>query len=128
MTPVNYVQLQQLYDKYRGMGFTVLAFPCNQFGGQEPGEETDIKDIVRNEHHATFPLFKKVKVNGNDAHPLWKYLKDKQSGVLGSAIKWNFTKFLCDRNGVPQYRYAPTTKPLDFEKDIIKMLGGTAKP
>jgi len=128
MTPVNYVQLQLLYDKYRSLGFTVLAFPCNQFGGQEPGEDTDIKDIVRNEHHATFPLFKKVKVNGNDAHPLWKYLKEKQSGVLGSAIKWNFTKFLCDRNGVPQYRYAPTTKPLDFEKDIIKMLGSTTKP
>jgi len=123
MTPVNYTQLQQLYEKYRGAGFAVLAFPCNQFGGQEPGDEPNIKEIVRNDHKATFPLFKKVKVNGNDAHPLWKYLKHKQTGVLGSAIKWNFTKFLCDRNGVPVQRYAPTTKPLDMEKDIVKLLG-----
>lgn len=127
------MQLNQLYEKYRNMGFAVLAFPCNQFGGQEPGEEPNIKEIVRNEHvrrrccdlvllfvrcvcvlckesasfpiqKATFPLFKKIKVNGNDAHPLWKFLKNKQTGVLGSAIKWNFTKFLCDRNGVPVQR------------------------
>jgi len=123
MTPVNYTQLSQLYEKYRSMGFSVLAFPCNQFGGQEPGDEPNIKDIVRKHHKATFPLFKKIKVNGNDAHPLWKYLKNKQTGVLGSAIKWNFTKFLCDRNGVPQYRYGPTTKPLEIEKDIQKLLG-----
>jgi len=122
MTPVNYLQLNGLYEKYKAEGFTVLAFPCNQFGGQEPGSEPDIRDIVRNEHNAKFPLFKKIKVNGNDAHPLWKFLKEKQSGTLGSAIKWNFTKFLCDRQGNPVRRYSPTTKPLEVEKEIVALL------
>jgi len=125
MTPVNYSQMQQLYEKYHERGFAVLAFPCNQFGGQEPGDEPNIAHIVRKFHKATFPLFRKVKVNGNDADPLWKYLKHKQTGTLGSAVKWNFTKFLCDRTGVPVRRYGPTTKPLETEKDIVQLLGAT---
>jgi len=126
MTPVNYLQMNDLYARYKDQGFTVLAFPCNQFGGQEPGTNADIKDTVRQGHKSEFPLFAKIKVNGNEAHPLWKFLKEKQSGTLVSAIKWNFSKFLCDRNGMPVKRYSPTTKPKELEKDIQELLAQKA--
>jgi len=96
----------------------ILAFPCNQFGGQEPGTNAEIKDFARNKEHAKFDLFAKIDVNGNNADPLYKYLKSKQSGTLGSFIKWNFTKFLVDRNGQPIKRYAPSFDPSNIEPDI----------
>jgi len=120
---VNYLQLEQIYKKYKDRGFAVLAFPCNQFGGQEPGTNESIKETVRDEHGATFPLFSKAKVNGSDAHPIYKFLKTKLKGTLGSAIKWNFTKFLCDRNGIPIRRAGPPTKPIELSADIEQLLG-----
>jgi len=125
LTPVNYLQLEQLYQKYKAQGFAVLAFPCNQFGGQEPGSNADIKDIVRNDKNATFPLFAKVKVNGNDAHPVFQFLTQKLMGTIGASVMWNFTKFLVDRDGLPVKRAGPPTKPLEMEADIQKLL---AKP
>jgi len=102
-------------------GFEILAFPCNQFGKQEPKTNPEIKLFAENKG-ATFPLFEKVKVNGKKAHPVFNFLRARIGGIMGSSIKWNFTKFLCDKNGVPIERYAPPTKPLDFKKDILKLL------
>jgi len=120
-TEVNYKELVELYEKYKGKGFEVLAFPCNQFGKQEPGESCDIKSFAQAKK-ATFPVFEKIEVNGKGTHPLYVYLKGSQSGMLGSDIKWNFTKFLCDKNGVPIRRYAPNTPPSAIESDIVNLL------
>jgi len=98
-----------------------LAFPCNQFNNQEKGTEAEIKEFMKNKG-VQFDAFSKINVNGNDAHPLYKYLKKKQGGFISSAIKWNFSKFLVDKNGQPVKRYSPTTDPLDMEKDIIELL------
>jgi len=102
-------------------GLEILAFPCNQFGRQEPKTNAEIKDFF-NAKGATFPLFEKIYVNGSKAHPIYMFLRAKIGGIMGSSIKWNFTKFLCDRNGTPVERYSPPTKPFEFKKDIMELL------
>ena len=117
-----YEGLEELYKKYEGK-LEVLAFPCNQFGAQEPGTEEEIEGFCSMSFSTTFPLFSKVDVNGDDAHPLFDYLKSANPGILGSEkIKWNFTKFLIDQNGNPVKRYAPVTKPKDIAQDIEKLI------
>ena len=118
-----YAGLQQLYDRYRDRGFAVLGFPCNQFGGQEPGSAAEISAFCQKNYGVTFPMFEKIEVNGDGAHPLYKWLKQSAPGVLGSErIKWNFTKFLIDRTGNVKARYAPTTKPEELAGEIEALL------
>ncbi|MGA1798065.1 glutathione peroxidase [Sphingomonas sp. 4RDLI-65] len=118
-----YDGLEALHRDYAERGFEVLAFPCNQFGGQEPGDAAEIANFCTLTYDVTFPVFAKVDVNGAGADPLFERLKSEAPGVLGSkAIKWNFTKFLVDRDGTVVDRYAPTTKPDDIRKDIEKLL------
>ncbi|HEY5600335.1 MAG TPA: glutathione peroxidase [Candidatus Manganitrophaceae bacterium] len=118
-----YAGLEALYRKYKEKGFAVLGFPCNQFGRQEPGSEKEIQAFCEKNYGVTFPLFAKVNVNGPDAHPLFEYLKQSAPGALGTEPnKWNFTKFLVDRNGKPVGRFAPTTKPEGLEKEIERLL------
>jgi glutathione peroxidase len=118
-----YDGLEAVYEKYRDQGFEVLGFPCNQFGGQEPGESADIAQFCTKNYGVTFPMFEKVDVNGDDAHPLFKYLKNAAPGLLGTKdIKWNFTKFLVGRDGKAVDRYAPTTRPDAIAGDIEKLL------
>ncbi|WP_319519298.1 glutathione peroxidase [uncultured Martelella sp.] len=114
-----YEGLEELYRKYREQAFSVLGFPCNQFGGQEPGDEAEIATFCKTQFSVDFPMFAKVDVNGDDAHPLFKFLKKERPGFLGSGIiKWNFTKFLIGRDGEPIKRYAPTVKPEEIQDDI----------
>ncbi|PNX78606.1 glutathione peroxidase [Trifolium pratense] len=101
----------------------ILAFPCNQFGGQEPGSLEEIQNTVCTRFKAEFPIFDKVDVNGDTAAPIYKYLKSSKGGLFGDGIKWNFAKFLVDKNGNVVDRYAPTTSPLSIEKDLVKLLG-----
>lgn len=118
-----YKELQELYEQYRDRGFVVLGFPCNQFGHQEPGTEEEIKQFCQANYGVTFPMFAKVDVNGESAHPLFQYLKEKAPGVLGTkAIKWNFTKFLVDRNGNVVARFASQTRPSELKSEIEKLL------
>lgn len=118
-----YKGLEALYRKFKGQNFSVLAFPCNQFGGQEPGSEEEIKKFCSLTYDVTFPLFAKVDVNGPSASPLFEYLKSAQKGILGTeAIKWNFTKFLVSKNGEVVERFAPTTLPESLESKIQKIL------
>jgi glutathione peroxidase len=118
-----YAGLEALYDKLHGAGLTVLGFPCNQFGAQEPGGEAEIGQFCQKSYGVTFPMFAKIEVNGERAHLLYKYLKDAKPGLLGSEnIKWNFTKFLIDRNGEPVARYAPQTKPEELEEPVRALL------
>jgi glutathione peroxidase len=124
LTP-QYEGLEKLYNKYGEQGLVILGFPCNQFGSQEPGDEKSIAEGCVLNYGVTFPMFAKVDVNGDGAHPIFKYLKSKLGGLLGSKIKWNFTKFLIDANGRPVKRFSPITKPEAIEKDIAKIL---AKP
>ncbi|MGG0791280.1 glutathione peroxidase [Peribacillus simplex] len=118
-----YDDLQSLYVRYKEDGLVVLGFPCNQFLNQEPGDDLEIDSYCKLNHGITFPMFAKVNVNGKEAHPLFSYLTENAPGVMGSkSIKWNFTKFLIDRNGNIVSRYAPKTKPLEMEEDIKKLL------
>ncbi len=117
-----YAGLEELYETYRERGFVVLGFPCDQFGHQEPGTEDEIATFCESSFGVQFPMFAKIDVNGEDAHPLYGWLKDEKSGVLGGAIKWNFTKFLVDREGEVVKRYAPQTKPESIAPDIEKLL------
>jgi len=121
LTEVHYQQLVALYNELHDRGFEILAFPCNQFGRQEPNSNAQIKSFVA-DRGVTFPMFEKIYVNGSKAHPIYKFLRARIGGIMGSSIKWNFTKFLCDRNGIPIERYAPPTKPLEIKDDIIKLL------
>ena len=114
--------LEEVYQEYVDRGLVVLGFPCDQFGNQEPGDEAEISDFCERNFGVTFPLFSKVDVNGDDAHPLFDWLKDSKGGMLGSKIKWNFTKFLVGRDGQVISRYAPTTEPEKLSKDIEKAL------
>jgi glutathione peroxidase len=123
-TDVHYRQLEHLYNKYKDQGFTVLAFPSNDFGNQEPGSPQEIEQFVRKTKGATFPLFGKVAVNGKDADPFFEFLKDK-FGI--KAIPWNFQKFLVDRDGQPVRQYPSQIEPLSLEADI-KQLIAVAKP
>lgn len=117
-----YEQLEELYKKYMDKGFSVLGFPCNQFLNQEPGSEEEIESFCRTEYGVTFPMFAKVKVNGKDQHPLYEYLTKNTKGFLNGAIKWNFTKFLVNRNGEVVKRYPSAVKPEDIQQDIEDLL------
>ena len=117
-----YKGLEELYEALSPRGFSVLGFPCNQFGAQEPGDATQIAQFCEREYAVTFPMFAKIDVNGASAHPLYDYLKREKSGLLGSSIKWNFTKFLVDRAGKVVARHAPTTRPEGLKKDIEALL------
>lgn len=118
-----YAGLQELYARYKDKGLVILGFPCNQFGGQEPGDSEQIGAFCQKNYGVDFPIFAKVEVNGDGAHPLYQYLKSSAKGVLGTeAIKWNFTKFLINREGQVVDRYAPTTKPEELVKDIEALL------
>jgi glutathione peroxidase len=118
-----YQGLQALYNQYASQGFVILGFPCNQFGQQEPGSAAEIQSFCESRFGVTFPLFQKVDVNGNEAHPLFQYLTKTAPGLLGTeTIKWNFTKFLVDRQGKVIERYASLAKPEDLGKAIQKLL------
>jgi glutathione peroxidase len=118
-----YSELEQVYKEYKNSGLEILAFPCNQFGAQEPGSAEEIKSFCSLTYAVDFPLFAKVDVNGESTAPVFEFLKESLPGILGSkAVKWNFTKFLIDKNGIPVERYAPTDKPLSIVKDIQKIL------
>lgn len=121
LTP-QYKGLQQLYDKYKDRGFEILGFPCNQFANQEPGDEESIKQTCYINYGVTFPMFAKIDVNGDNAHPIFKYLKKELTGLLVPHIKWNFTKFLIDREGKPVKRFAPKDSPASIETHIEKLL------
>lgn len=115
--------LQSLYDRYHGKGFEILGFPCNQFGKQEPGDEGQISEFCELNYGVAFPMFSKIEVNGDDAHPLYRFLKHEAPGVMGTkGIKWNFTKFLVNRDGKVVGRYAPKDKPSDIARDVEKLL------
>jgi glutathione peroxidase len=117
-----YQGLQQLHDRFAEQGFAVLGFPCDQFGGQEPGSDEEISGFCERNFGVTFPLFSKIEVNGPDAHPVFEYLRSEKGGLLGNKIKWNFTKFLVGKDGRVIDRYAPTTKPEKLSGDIEKAL------
>ena len=115
--------LEELYKKYKDKGLVILGFPCNQFASQDPGENNEIHEFCRLNYGVTFPMFQKIDVNGDNEHPLYTFLKSEQKGTLSSKIKWNFTKFLIDREGNVVGRYAPTFAPEKMEKDIVALLG-----
>jgi glutathione peroxidase len=118
-----YAGLQQLYERHKDRGLVVLGFPCDQFGHQEPGDEAAIGEFCSVNYGVTFPMFAKVEVNGPGAHPLYRHLKAERTGILGSeAIKWNFTKFLVDRNGEVLERFASSVTPAQIEKRILPLL------
>jgi len=117
-----YDGLEALYKKYKDQGLVIVGFPCDQFAHQEPGSNEEIAEFCRLNHGVTFPLMAKIEVNGDNAHPIYKYLKSVARGIFGSAIKWNFTKFLINRDGSVIKRYGPAVKPEKMEKDIQGML------
>jgi glutathione peroxidase len=119
-----YQGLQALYQRHRAEGLEILGFPCDQFGHQEPGGDAEIATFCERNFGVTFPLFKKVEVNGPGTHPVWVHLKKAAPGLLGQAIKWNFTKFLVDRQGRVVDRFAPATAPEKLEADVVKLLKG----
>ncbi|KAJ8723452.1 hypothetical protein PYW08_003364 [Mythimna loreyi] len=120
LTAKNYQQLNEMYDKYaEDKGLRILAFPCNQFAGQEPGNPEEIVCSLA-DRRVKFDLFEKINVNGKNASPLWKFLKHKQGGTLGSFVKWNFTKFIIDKDGVPVERHGPNVDPLDLVESLNK--------
>jgi glutathione peroxidase len=125
-----YAALEALFEQKRTQGFTVLAFPCNQFGGQEPGSATEIGTVCQKNYGVTFPVFAKIEVNGPHAHPLYRYLKEQKPGLfarlLGGRIGWNFTKFLVDRRGRVVARFAPSTPPTKLGPAIDRLLAGKA--
>lgn len=119
--------LEELYQRYHTQGFSVLGFPCNQFGGQDPENNANIQQFCQVNYGVSFPMFAKIEVNGEQAHPLFQYLKSHATGLLGSEmIKWNFTKFLIAKDGTVFKRYAPTTKPEDISNDIEQLLSVTS--
>ncbi len=118
-----YEVLETLYKDLHAKGFEILGFPCNQFGGQEPGSEEDISQFCTLNYGVTFPMFAKIDVNGGNTHPLYKFLKEAQKGIAGTvAIKWNFTKFLVDREGNVVERFAPIVKPAELEPEVARLL------
>lgn len=121
LTP-QYEGLEELFKKYKNKDFVILGFPCNQFGNQEPGDESSIIHGCLLNYGVTFPMFSKIDVNGNGAHPIFKYLKKEKGSWLGNKIKWNFTKFLIDKNGHVIKRFSPITKPNTIEKYIEKLI------
>src|SRR6516165_2755692 len=121
-----YKGLQELYEHYHKRGFEVLGFPCDQFGHQEPGTDHEIKSFCELNYGVTFPLFQKIDVNGENAHPVFRYLKSEKGGIFGDAIKWNFTKFLVDRDGRVIDRYPPTTPPSAIAHEVERLLAKAA--
>jgi glutathione peroxidase len=117
-----YEGLEALHRELSPRGFAVLGFPCNQFGGQEPGDAKQIGEFCESKYDVTFPMFEKIEVNGGNAHPLFNYLKGARSGLLGPSIKWNFTKFLVDRAGKVVARHAPTASPQGLKREIEALL------
>lgn len=117
-----YDGLQELYEEFGPQGLVVLGFPCDQFGHQEPGDDAEIEEFCRVNHGVTFPLSTKVDVNGDDTHPVFAFLKERTGGLLGSSIKWNFTKFLVAPDGTTVTRYSPQTSPADLTGDIAEVL------
>ncbi len=123
LTP-QYEGLEKLYKDYKDKGLVILGFPCNQFAGQEPGDEKSISEGCLINYGVSFPMFSKIEVNGANTHPIYKYLKSElKGGLLGSSIKWNFAKFIIDKEGKPYKRYAPTTSPENLREDIEELLG-----
>ena len=117
-----YLGLEKLHEEYSPLGLSILGFPCNQFLSQEPGTEEEIQNFCFSTYGVGFDMFSKINVNGEDTHPLYKFLKENAGGFITDSIKWNFTKFLVDRDGNVIKRYAPSTKPAEIEKDIAKLL------
>lgn len=117
-----YKGLQELYDKYIEQGLEILDFPCNQFGHQAPGSDQEIHEFCTLKYNTTFPRFKKIDVNGDNESPLYTYLKEQKKGAMGRNIKWNFTKFLINKEGVVVDRFGPATKPEKIESDIVELL------
>ncbi|MCT4560309.1 MAG: glutathione peroxidase [Crocinitomicaceae bacterium] len=123
LTP-QYEGLEKLYQQYKDKGLIILGFPCNQFGSQEKGTSEEIQEFCQVNYGVSFPIFEKIEVNGDNAHPLFKYLKAHlRGGLFGRRIKWNFTKFVIDRNGKPVKRFSPTTKPEKMEGLLSELLG-----
>lgn len=121
-----YQGLEQMYRKFKDRGLEILGFPCDQFGHQEPGDEAEIKQFCTLKYEVSFPMFAKIDVNGEQTHPLYRYLKRTKPGILGTErIKWNFTKFLVDKNGSVTRRYAPADQPAAIEQDVEKLLATT---
>jgi glutathione peroxidase len=125
LTP-QYQGLQELHDRYREQGLVVLGFPCDQFAHQEPGDDDAIAEFCQLNYGVTFPLSTKVDVNGGDTHPVFDFVKERSKGLLGSMVKWNFTKFLVAPDGVTVTRYSPTTDPAELASDIEALLVGAA--
>jgi glutathione peroxidase len=121
LTP-QYGGLEKLYENYKDRGLIILGFPCNQFGNQEPGSEKEISEGCLVNYGVSFPMFSKIEVNGENTHPIYKYLKDKLPGFFGKKIRWNFAKFLINSNGIPVKRFSPATIPEKLVKDIEKLL------
>lgn len=121
LTP-QYEGLEKLYKKYQDKGFVILGFPCNQFANQEPGDEHSIAEGCLLNYGVTFPMFSKIDVNGKNAHPIFKYLRHELGGLFGNRIKWNFTKFLVDKDGKPVKRFAPTDTPEEIDHYLESML------
>lgn len=117
-----YQGLEELYKKYKDQGLVILGFPCNQFGKQEPGDEASIQSGCMINYGVTFPMFSKIEVNGSNTHPIYTFLKNEKGGILGDAIKWNFTKFLVDQSGKVLKRYSSIVEPAQLEEDIAKLL------
>ena len=118
-----YEGLEMLYKTYKDKGLVILGFPCNQFAGQEPGSAEEISKFCSLKYGVTFPMFQKINVNGDNTDPLYKYLKEALPGTLGNDVKWNFTKFLIDKNGNPVKRFGSSTKPEEIKADISKLVG-----
>ena len=116
-------ELEEMYKDYKDRGFEILGFPCNQFANQDPGSNKEISEFCLRNYGATFTMFEKIDVNGENAHPIYKDLKANAKGILSNEIKWNFTKFLIDREGNIVDRFAPTTTPNKIRKDVEKLLG-----
>jgi glutathione peroxidase len=121
LTP-QYEGLEKLYEKYKDRGFVILGFPCNQFGNQEPGTEKEISEGCLVNYGVSFPMFSKIDVNGDNAHPIYKYLRNRLPGLFGTKIRWNFAKFLIDSNGKPVKRFSPATKPEQLVTDVERLL------
>ncbi|AAF19709.1 F2K11.16 [Arabidopsis thaliana] len=122
MTNSNYTELNELYNRYKDKGLEILAFPCNQFGDEEPGTNDQITDFVCTRFKSEFPIFNKIEVNGENASPLYKFLKKGKWGIFGDDIQWNFAKFLVDKNGQAVQRYYPTTSPLTLEVKQLSLI------
>merc|ERR1712168_155829 len=125
LAKTNYPQFKVLHEELHSQGLSILAFPCNQFMNQEPGDRAQIKSFIRDKYQCNIDIMDKINVNGDDAHPLWKYLKYKKGGFLVDAIKWNYTKFVIDRNGQVVARHGPQEEPFSFRDEVERLLAAS---